>query len=245
MDLKEFNSLSVSRHPWETARLKALSEVLHPYLFNDIKVLDVGCGDGFISENLFSRLQAKEVTAVDINLSDNQLLQFNESGIGIRYVRELPDNGAYDLCMLLDVLEHVESDADFLFGIVNRYMDRKSKILITVPAFQAIYGRHDVNLGHFRRYSLRELESLVQSGGLRILSSGYLFASLLFPKYILCNLLNVGGYSEGVGQWQGGRFLTAILEKLLTLDNSLLIALSRLGVKIPGLTGWVLCEKPE
>ncbi len=245
MDLKEFNNTKVKRHPWETARLRALHNILAPHLFSGIKVLDVGCGDGFISENLFSRLQEKEVTAVDIHLTDDQLLRFNSSPGGIRYVRDLPDNGCYDLCMLLDVLEHVEDDAAFLAGIANRYLAGGGRVMITVPAFQSIYGRHDVKLGHYRRYSLRGLESLVRSGGLRILSSGYLFASLLLPKHFLCNVLGREDYSEGVGGWHGGKSLTFILEKLLDLDNAVLIALSRLGIKIPGLTGWVLCEKPE
>lgn len=245
MDLKEFNNTNVSRHPWETTRLNALYNILSPHIFNGIKVLDVGCGDGFISKGLFSGLQKKEITGVDINLSDSQLQEFNLFSDEIKYSRQFPVNGTFDLCLILDVLEHVEDDAAFLVGIVNRYLAGGSKVMITVPTFQSIYGPHDVNLGHYRRYNLRKLESLAKAGGLRILSSGYLFATLLLPKYVLCNLFNIGGYSEGVGRWGGGKSLTFILGKLLDFDNAVLLALSRLGIKIPGLTGWVLCEKPE
>jgi len=245
MDLKEFDKTKANRHPWETARLKALSAILRPHLFNGVKILDVGCGDGFISMGLFGHLQIKKITAVDINLSDKQMLEFNNSSDQIEYTRKLPDSGSFDLVLLLDVLEHVKDDANFLSDIVKRYISKGDKVLLTVPAFQSIYGYHDVNLGHYRRYNLRELESLAISGGIKILSSGYLFASLLLPKYFLCKLFNVGKVSEGVGQWNGGRYLTYVLNCLLNIDNSLLLFLSRFGIKLPGLTGWVLCEKQQ
>lgn len=243
MDLKEFNNTSATRHPWETARLKALAAILRPHLFEKIKVLDVGCGDGFISTGLFSRLKAKKITAVDINLSDEQLQEFNQVADDITYTREIPDNAQFDLVLLLDVLEHVKDDAGFLAGIVDNQLQRSGRILITVPAFQSIYGQHDVNLGHYRRYRIQELKSLAESAGLCIISSGYLFASLLLPKYILCSLLKIERYSEGVGKWSGGSLLTQLLESLLNFDNRLLLSLSRVGIRIPGLTGWLLCEK--
>jgi len=245
MDLKEFNTTCAMRHPWETARLKALATILRPHLFNEIKVLDVGCGDGFISRGLFSSLQTKNITAVDINLSDSQLSEFNLESSEIKYSRDLPDNGTFDLVLLLDVVEHIDDDVSFLADIVRRYLSKGGKMLLTVPAFQSIYGQHDINLGHYRRYSLQELENLAESAGLVIISSGYLFASLLLPKYLLCSLLKIDRYTEGVGRWTGGRFLTSMLESLLNLDNRLLLFLSRFGMKIPGLTGWILCEKRE
>jgi hypothetical protein len=159
-------------------------------------------------------------------------------------MREFPDKEKFDLVLLLDVLEHVQDDSDFLSDIVRRYIS-KGKVLLTVPAFQAIYGNHDVNLGHYRRYNLQELESLAISGGTKVILSGYLFASLLLPKYVLCKLFNVRKISEGVGQWTGGKYLTYMLETLLNIDNCILIFLSRIGIKLPGLTGWVLCEKQQ
>jgi hypothetical protein len=89
------------------------------------------------------------------------------------------------------------------------------------------------------------LETLAKSAGAGIISSGYLFATLLLPKYLLCSLLKIDRYTEGVGQWRGGRFLTSMFNRVMNIDNRLLLSLSRLGLKVPGLTGWVLCEKQE
>lgn len=243
MDLKEVHKINTTRHPWESARLKAIQRILTPEIFEGTNVLDIGCGDGYISRGLFGHLQKKDVTAVDINLSDEWILELTGLDQGIRYQREMPLEGKYDLVMLLDVLEHIESDKDFLAGIVDSRLADKGKIMITVPAFQSIYGRHDTFLGHYRRYNLNQLVSLASSCGLKVISSGYLFCTLLIPKLVIYKLVNTGQESEGAGNWNRGKVVTGIIEKILNMDNSLMISASRLGIRIPGLTGWALCEK--
>jgi hypothetical protein len=203
----------------------------------------VGCGDGFISRGLFDPLRKKAVTAVDINLTDEWIRGLSELARGIRFQRDMPLDGSYDLIMLLDVIEHVEFDKYFLTDIVTRYSGSKGRVLITVPAFQSIYGRHDAFLGHYRRYNLKGLLGLTTACGLTPLSSGYLFSSLLLPKLVLYKLLGTGKETDGAGNWNRGGFVTGLIENILNIDNSLLISASRLGIRIPGLTGWVLCEK--
>lgn len=243
MDLKELYNIQAKRHPWETARLKAVRRILSAYLFEGIKVLDLGCGDGYISRSLFSHLRNKEITAVDIHFSDEQILSLNNLSCGIKYQKEMPVEGVYDLILLLDVLEHVEHDQSFLAHLVGKYSPPQGKIMITVPAFQSIYGRHDAFLGHYRRYHLKGLEEMITACGLKVLSSGYLFFSLLLPKLVLYKLLKTGKGTEGVGNWSRGQGVTNFIERILNMDNRLLISAGRLGIKIPGLTGWVLCEK--
>lgn len=245
MDLKETNNSNAKRHPWESARLKTLQHILGSKLFEGIKVLDIGCGDGYVSRTLFSQLHDKSITAVDINLSDEWILELGKSDRGILFQKEMPLEEKYDLILLLDVIEHIEFDKAFLADIVDKHLLGHGKIMITVPAFQALYGKHDAFLGHYRRYQHNELTHLVSSCGLTVLSSGYLFFTLLLPKLFMFKLFNIGKATEGVGNWKRGKIITRIIEKTLTIDNRLLIAAGKLGIKIPGLTGWVLCEKRD
>jgi SAM-dependent methyltransferase len=243
MDIKELNHIHGKRHPWETSRLKALSKILRTNLVEGIRVLDVGCGDGFISKGLFNLLKDKMVTAVDINLSDELIKEIEKLSDGMNYVKVLPENGCFDLVLLLDVIEHVEDDRSFLAHLVDRYLSKSGKVMITVPAFQSLFSCHDTFLGHHKRYMIKGLESVVNISGLKVISSGYLFLSLLLPKFVFYKILNSKDGSDGVGQWNMGRVVTAFIEKVLNIDNNLLIIASHLGIKIPGLTAWVLCEK--
>jgi len=245
MDLKELTDDSTRRHPWETSRLKAVQRILAPYASAGIRVLDVGCGDGFIARNLFSGLETKEMTAVDINLSDELIGELANLPGGVTYRRELPDGETHDLVLLLDILEHVEDDRGLLASLVARQVAPGGMVLITVPVFQSLYSRHDEFLGHHRRYSLRELADVATAGGLDIIASGYLFFSLLLPKFILYKILAYDREVKGVGQWRRGRIVTKIMESVMDMDNRLLMAAGSLGIRIPGLTGWVLCKKPQ
>ena len=243
MDLKELRDIDGGRHPWETARLKAVKEIIAPCLFEGMRLLDVGCGDGFVARGIMSGLKRKDITAVDINLTDEQIESLGNLSEDIRYKRGLPEEGLFDMILLLDVIEHVADDRGFLALLVGKHLRKGGKVMITVPAFQILYGGHDRFLGHLRRYRLAGLEALIKDSGLKALSSGYLFFSLLLPKLIFYKLFRSDKATEGIGRWGGGKVLTKAVESVLKMDNSLLLNASRIGLKIPGLTGWVLCEK--
>ncbi len=243
MDLRELHGAQVQRHPWETARVKAVADILGAPLREGITVLDVGCGDGYLSRTLFSGLARKKVTAVDINLTGERIRQLQSAAGGFRYLTRLPARGSgFELALLLDVLEHVEDDRQFLTQIAEQHVAAGGRVLLTVPAFQQLYSSHDRFLGHYRRYRLKEVEQLAQGAGLEVVASGYLFGCLLLPKLLLYKFLEPEN-TEGIGCWSAGAEITFLVGSLLRLENSLMIRLARRGVKPPGLSAWALCEK--
>ena len=204
------------------------------------------CATGFLSRTLCSALgRTSSIAAVDINLTPQQIQRLEESFPAARYMTRLPPKGnRYDLVLLLDVVEHIQDDLRFLEDLVRDHAKVGARVLVTVPAFPALYCDHDRFLGHHRRYRLDGIERLLKRAGLQVLSSGYLFGSLLLPKLLLFKLLSWRKSTDGIGCWQGGTLATAFIRTLLHLDNSLLIMAAKIGVKIPGLTAWVLCDKP-
>ena len=64
-----------------------------------------------------------------------------------------------DLILANDVLEHVEGDREFLSKLVE-LLNPGGHLLITVPAGMELWSPHDVNVGHFRRYTRPQLEKL-------------------------------------------------------------------------------------
>ena len=113
-----------------------------------------------------------------------------------------------------------------------------------MPAFQSLFSGQDTFLGHHRRYSLHSLETVIGECGLKVIHSGYLFLSLLLPKLIIYKMLNSDNGVDGVVNWKHGKMLTMFIERVLKIENCLLITFSKLGIRLPGLTVCALCEKP-
>ena len=114
------------------------------------------------------------------------------------YARVITDkkealSGAYDLIGLFDVLEHIEHDADFLME-AHQALTPKGRLIVTVPAFQALWSAHDEEHHHFRRYSRSEIKNLFRKAGYEIDYVSYWNASLL-P--VAATLRLWGGSGEG------------------------------------------------
>jgi SAM-dependent methyltransferase len=250
MDLREHKSY-MKRHPWEIARVKALKLLLKRILEKELMVLDVGCGDGYACGELFKDTAIKHITALDINLSDEQIMEFSKRKKNIRYLNDYSkvSTTTYDLILLLDVLEHVSGDELFLREITEKNLAAGGYLVISAPMFQALFTSHDTCLGHYRRYSLTELAELADASGLQCISSGYLFTSLLFVRFLSAcfqkMLKRAFTGNRGVGNWNHSSFVTKVIVLLLTLDNRISLSMNRIGIKLPGLTGWVLCKKRQ
>lgn len=248
MDLREIDGTNKNRHPWEVSRLKALRSLVKDFACSGANVIDIGCGDGYVCGELFRGMKTASVTGVDINLGEGGLKRLRKAGDGVIYLNKYPPQGRlYDIVLLLDVVEHVKDDMEFLRDIAESRLGSAGRVLMTAPAFQSLYGSHDRFLRHYRRYSLPELKALAESAGLAVLSGGYLFSLLLLPRYVSVRfgkIFNPGGSkSRGVGAWSHGAVMTWIAVKILDADNAVNLALCRLGVRLPGLTAWVICSK--
>lgn len=80
---------------------------------------------------------------------------------------------AADSCVCLNVLEHVKDDAGLLRRMASVLVP-KGVIVLLLPAFPALYGPIDRNLGHFRRYTMRSLHELAAATGLRVKKAHYM-----------------------------------------------------------------------
>jgi SAM-dependent methyltransferase len=213
------------------------------------RVLDVGCGDGFVCRALSRRGDIQSVDGVDIHLTDVQVEALRMKDKKVVYHNnyfELPGH-RYDLVLLLDVLEHVREDTKFLDEIADRFLSDAGHLIVTVPAFQFLYSHHDEFLAHFRRYSRKELVRLAQDANLFCIRSGYLFLSLLPIRLTEVLRERLTGASRkssrGVGGWAAGDALTRAATAILRFDIWFSFFFRSLGMQIPGLTAWAVCRK--
>lgn len=246
MDLSETGSGTTARHPWEIARRRSLEAILRDNSVRFESVLDIGCGDGFLLRELRSAFGPRESVGLDVYLPAEACVRSEDALGSVELLRDPGALGArrFDLVLALDVIEHVADDRALLRSISTERLLPNGWVLVTVPAFQQLFSDHDRALSHYRRYSLAELRSALQSSGLRIVSDGYLFASLLFARCAQ-KLLELGGIrpdTHGIGNWQGGAVATRLLLGCLSMDNALLLRASRSKLRLPGLSAWALCK---
>lgn len=251
MDLLELSESS-RRHPWELARARAILRIVERHAGDPVRrILDWGCGDGYTGRFLLDRLRAEAMVGVDVNLTDGQRETLTRADPRVRLLADEQQltQQHFDLLLFCDVIEHVADDEGLVEHVVSRFASENGRIIVTVPAFQSLFSLHDVELKHFRRYNLKQLEDVLRRAGLEVLGSGYLFGSLL-PARLATRMLEAVRVGQkprngvGIGQWNGGAAITRLTEAALELDNSLLLALAEQGVKPPGLSVWASCRRP-
>ena len=65
----------------------------------------------------------------------------------------------FDLILLADVLEHIKDDKKIL-KLLKKCLKKEGLLLITVPAYNFLFSKKDEKLGHYRRYSKKEIGEL-------------------------------------------------------------------------------------
>ncbi len=148
-----------------------------------LKALDIGAGNGIISRSIGHTLDG---TSLSWDLVDSE---YPADQVDARFslYREIPPDTCYDLIIAIDVVEHIQDDAAFI-EMLLRHLNSEGLIMICVPAFQFLFGPHDIFLGHYRRYTLSSVTSLLDSDKVKMLNSGYLYV-LPFPLVALNRLL--------------------------------------------------------
>jgi SAM-dependent methyltransferase len=135
------------------------------------RVVEVGSGIGNFTGLLLDR---ELVVAVDLDPAALGELRgrYGERG-NLRTVPcdaaagEFADVAQFspDSCVCLNVLEHIGDDGAALRNMAA-ILPPGGMVVLLVPAFPALYGPIDRNLGHFRRYTRRALVAAAEGAGL-------------------------------------------------------------------------------
>jgi SAM-dependent methyltransferase len=228
------------RHPWETARLAFFGRVLRwaGTLRTGARVLDVGAGDAWFASAVAALPERPSVVAWDVAYQRGQ----RPPAAGAVELADRAPTEAFDVVMLMDVLEHVDDDVGFLSEIVRRNVAAGGAVLLSVPAWPQLFGSHDERLGHKRRYTPSGARELVHRAGLDVRVAGGLFHALL-PIRAISNAVErrSGRAPPLAGEWNGSGPTTAILDWLMSLEGRVSLSLARRGVDLPGLSWWALC----
>lgn len=165
-------------HWWFKGRESVLRAVVqaHVRLQPDAVVADVGSGPGGPTRSLFP---SQRIVAVD--LSARVLSAYaSASAVIVGDASRIPLRpGSLSAICAFDVLEHLKDDGQ----AVQEWYGALSPggwLIVTVPAYEALWSVSDDVDRHYRRYRARDLRSCLQGAGLEIVRMSY-FNTLLLP----------------------------------------------------------------
>jgi SAM-dependent methyltransferase len=155
---------------------------------SEFRILDAGCGTGgnFRMLSGFGHVTGLEHEPIAAGLARGQ-------GSWNVVAGSLPENvpfrdERFHVVVMTDVLEHIDDDVGALKS-VSALLAPGGHLLLTVPAFQFLWSRHDEQHHHKRRYSADSFRKVIADADLEVVKLSY-FNFWLFPLVAAARFLS-------------------------------------------------------
>jgi SAM-dependent methyltransferase len=181
-----------SLHPIDVASRESALDSLSAFGFPATgTLLEIGSASGYLLEDL--RRKYPTATLLGSDVIPGALMRLHQKLPGVPLLQiDITNNplpsGAFDAIVALNVLEHIK-DHQRALQEMARLLKPGGLLLVEVPAGPSLYDGYDAFLHHFRRYSRQDVEALVQSADVQIVSRSTL-GFVVYPAFWLSKKLN-------------------------------------------------------
>lgn len=153
---------------WHVAKRQLVEKLLDRYAPAPGRLVEGGIGSG---RNLLE-FQARGYDVSGFDIMQESVDHVRSRGIEDVQVHDLQQpwpiaDNSLKAVVLLDVLEHIE-DPITVLKHAGKALQSDGAIMITVPAYPWLFGRWDEQLGHFRRYTVKEFRRQAAEAGFRV-----------------------------------------------------------------------------
>jgi len=129
-------AMGAGEHPKH--RLTRYADFFSGHVGDGDRVLDIGCGGGFVARAIAAARPAATITGIDMDPAKIAIAESVANPPNLRFVvgdatRGLPD-GEFDVVVLSNVLEHIDARPEFLRAVLAATGART--ILLRVPLFE-------------------------------------------------------------------------------------------------------------
>jgi len=183
MDYEYSNVLSQldQTHFWFRAKQYYLRSVITK---EEANILDVGCGPG----GNIADFDKKKYNIIGIDKCKTAISYYQEKGRkGIQWdlenTQSISIGLTLDYIVALDIIEHLQNPTGVLKNLRGLSCP-KTKLIITVPAYQCLWSEWDVCMGHIKRYSPKLLIKELSASGWIVDELFYIHHFLVLPALL-------------------------------------------------------------
>lgn len=159
-------------------------EIISSMIGNECsKLLDVGCGYGFLEHKLNKTRKKLKVYGLDISfVGIERLIAIYGKKFIVGSAESIPfREKSFDYLCLTEVLEHLYTDeAEIAFREAYRVIKKNGFIVVSVPLYDKAFSGHPS--GHVRMYTPELLYSELEKFNFDIVEKYFLFAFKSFYK---------------------------------------------------------------
>lgn len=188
---------------WYRGMERILFRLLDPVAKRSVRAVEVGCGTGYMTTRLEQRYGWRMFPT---DLEHQALLYGLQLGAGRMAQAELSalpfSDGQFDVAVSLDVMVYVpRGDESRPIRELARVLAPGGLLVLRTAALEILRSHHAQFTGELQRFTKKQLLSLAEENGIRVLRCTYA-NSLLMPialaKFRLIEPLMVGKPSSGV-----------------------------------------------
>ena len=169
------------QHGWAQGLRDAMDALLHPAINGKpLRVLDIGCGTGYLMRYLQKYPLDGEVVGIDIS---SYALQFcrqrGANSLAIASATEVPfQSSSYDLIICIDTIQHLTPAGADLVAIKEfaRLLRPGGLLYLRTNSARGHRPLEGVDPNQYRRYLIPELKNMIAQAGMQTERATYLNA---------------------------------------------------------------------
>jgi SAM-dependent methyltransferase len=215
---------------WFRSRNRLVLQLLRRYFPDARKLLEIGCGTGFVLAGLRKAMPELELAGSELYEAGLEFAAQRLPGVELYQMdcRLIPFDSEFDVICALDVLEHVEED-EVALAEVFRSVRPGGGVIVSVPQHPRLWSAGDDFAHHKRRYRRPELASKLRAAGFEVrrLTS---FVSLLLPLMAASRARQRDAKTyDPSTEYRAPRMVDRALETILEAERGMIAA----GLSLP------------